>query len=190
MNKTVMKAALLAAFGVVAIAPLAASAANTSIGTVTINGAIVTSTCNVNSPTVTLPTVDTGTLASTGSTAGWTSFSVTLSGCSTVSGATKVFPYFSGSNVNTSNGYLNNNYTGTGSASNVEIALSNGQSTAVGTVLALQNASGSQNVTAQALPTTGTSTINFNFYAGYVAATAAATAGGVATTVQYDLNYQ
>jgi major type 1 subunit fimbrin (pilin) len=190
MNNNVMKAALLAAFGVAAIAPLAASAAtNTSTGTVSISGTIVTSTCNVNSPTVVLPTVDTGTLAAINSTAGWTSVTITLTGCSSVTGATKVFPYFSGSNINTSSGFLNNAYTA-GTASNVQVALSNGQSAASGTALTLQNASGYQNVTAQALPTSGTSNINFNFYAGYVAATAAATAGGVSTTVQYDLNYQ
>jgi major type 1 subunit fimbrin (pilin) len=192
MKKTILTAALLTAVGVAAVAPQARAAGNTSAGTITITGSVVTSTCNVavngtsGNGTVTLPTVDTGTLSTTLSTAGWTSFPITLTGCGTsVSNGTttytKVFPYFTGTSVDSTSGYLDN--TGT---SNVQVALSNSAGTG-STAVKLNQPSGSQNITAQTL---SASAITFTLYAGYVAQTAAATAGTVNTTVQYDLNYQ
>lgn len=196
MKKLLLSAVLVASLGAVAVA----NAANTSTGTITINGQIVSSTCNVaindsNNPTITLPTYDTGALATAGAATGWTAFTMVLSGCTAVTGVptpgtnpTKVFPYFTGTNIDTTTGYLKNTITSGSGGSNVEIALSNGQTATAGATgaLALAAASGSQNVTAQLL----SGNPSFTFYAGYVANGAAATAGAVSTTVQYALNYQ
>jgi major type 1 subunit fimbrin (pilin) len=187
MKKTLLTAALLTAFGVAAVAPQA-QAANSSSGTITFSGTLTASTCTVavnggaSTTTVTLPTtplVD-GVLASSGTSAGWTAVTLTLSGCTGLTGYTKVYPYFSGTGIDTTTGYLNN----TGTATNVEVALSNTNS--LTNVLTLQGASGAQNAGTQLLSAT---TPTFAYYAGYVA-TGAATAGGVTASVQYTLNYQ
>ena len=155
MKKTLLTAALLTAFGVAAIAPQASQAATASSGTITINGQVVTSTCNVNingsgaNPTVTLPTVDANSLATAGSSAGWSAVTIALSGCAPVSGVTKVVPYFFGANVDTSNGYLKNT---TGGGSNVEIALSSTESLTGALALngSVTPTTNTQNSTAQA----------------------------------------
>lgn len=191
MKKTLFTAALMAAFGVAAFAPQAFAAGNTSSGTITINGSVVTSTCNVTvngtsgNGTVTLPAVDTGSLSTAGTSAGWTSFPIVLSGCGTsvTDGTTtysSVAPYFYGTSVDATSGFLDN--TGT---SNVQVALSNSPNTT--SALKLNLAAKNQNVTAKTL---SASNITFTFYAGYVAQTAGATAGTVSTTVQYNLAYQ
>jgi major type 1 subunit fimbrin (pilin) len=187
MKKTLLTAALLTAFGVAAVAPV--RAANTSSGTITFNGSLTASTCTVavnggsSTTTVTLPTTPlvNGVLGSAGTSAGWTAVTLTLSGCTSLTGYTKVYPYFSGSGIDTTTGYLSN----TGTATNVEVALSNTNS--LTNVLTLQNASGNQNAGTQLLSAT---TPTFSYYAGYVATTGAATAGGVTASVQYTLNYQ
>ena len=91
-----------------------------------------------------------------------------------------MYPYFTGSQIDTGNGYLKN--TGT---SNVEVALSNTNSLA--NPLTLQNGSGNQNAGTQLL---SASTPTFSYYAGYVAPSGGVVAGGVSTSVQYALNYQ
>lgn len=194
MKKTLITAALLTS--AVAIAPLAAFAAtNTSSGTITINGQIVTSTCQVSvngsgaSTTITLPTVDTGTLNAANSTAGWTALKIALTGCSAVTGLTKntVLPNFElGANTDATNGYLKN--AASGGATNVEIVLSNDQT--LTNSVKLNQASGSQNA-GTAAPLTGTgSNPTYTYYAAYVSPAGGATAGAVSTSVQYDLVYQ
>jgi|APAra7269096768_1048522.scaffolds.fasta_scaffold06441_2 major type 1 subunit fimbrin (pilin) len=187
MKKLLLSAVLAASF-----VALSANAA-TSTGTITIKGQVVSSTCNVavngsQSPTITLPTYDTNALAAVNASAGWTPVTMALTGCTAVSNLTSntVFPYFTGSNIDTTTGYLKN-ATGAGN-SNVQVAFSTSQSLAG--ALTLQSASGAQGAGSVALPTTGTANLSFTYYAGYVAATAAATAGAVNTTVQYALNYQ
>ncbi|MGH8157797.1 MAG: fimbrial protein [Rhodanobacter sp.] len=186
MNKTLLSAALIAGFGVAAFT---ANAANVSSGTITITGNVVTSTCAVTvngsaNPSVALPTIDTGTLSANGSSAGWTAVTVTLTGCSAVGGVTKVTPYFWGSNINSTNGYLNNTSTGGSSAF---VALSNAQSTTG--ALTLAGSYGAQNAGNGTLPTTGTATLTFPYFAGYVAPTGGASAGAVNTSVNYYLVY-
>jgi major type 1 subunit fimbrin (pilin) len=187
MKKTLLTAALLTAFGVAAVAPQA-RAANTSSGTITFSGQLTASTCTVavnggnSTQTVTLPTTPlvNGVLSASGQSAGWTAVTLTLTGCTGLTGYTKVYPYFTGPGIDTTNGYLSN----TGSATNVEVALSNGSS--LTNVLTLQGASGAQNAGTQLL---STPTPTFAYFAGYVA-TGAATAGQVTASVQYTLNYQ
>lgn len=185
MKKLLLSAVLAASF-----VAISANAATTSSGTITIKGQVVSSTCNVavngsQSPTITLPTYDTNTLLS-GVSAGWTPVTMSLTGCTAVTGMTQVFPYFTGTSIDTTSGYLKN-ATGAGN-SNVEVAFSTTQS--ISGALSLQNASGAQGVTPANLPTTGTNAPSFTYYAGYVAYGANATAGAVNTNVQYALNYQ
>lgn len=190
MKKTILTTVLLTAFGVAALAPQARAATPVSSGTITFTGSLTASTCSVAvnggaaSQTVVLPTtplVD-GVLGTAGSSAGWTAVTLTLTGCSGLTGYTKVYPYFTGASIDATTGYLNNT---SGTATNVEVALSNAQNTSG--ALTLQNASGAQNEGTQLLSAT---TPTFSYYAGYVATTAAATAGSVSTSVQYNLNYQ
>ncbi|GLQ49044.1 fimbrial protein [Dyella flava] len=188
MKKTLLTAALLTAVGVAAVAPQA-RAANTSSGTISFTGSLTASTCTVavnggtSSPTIPLPTTPlvNGVLGTAGSSAGWTAVTLTLSGCTSLTGYTKVYPYFSGGGIDATTGYLSN----TGTAGNVEVAMSNQQS--LTGVLTLQNTTGNQNAGTQLLSAT---TPTFSYYAGYVATGGAATAGGVSASVQYTLNYQ
>lgn len=182
MNKLLLSAALAATLGVVASAN---AATNSSGGTISFTGTIVTSTCGVLvnnsvSPSIQLATVDTGSLPA-GTSGGWTPVNMVLSGCTAITGYTKVIPHFTGQNIDATNGYLKNTTTG---GSNVEVALSTNQSTAG--ALSLQAASNAQGAGSMLLSASG---VTFNYYAGYVAS-AAATAGGVSTSVQYELDYQ
>jgi major type 1 subunit fimbrin (pilin) len=188
MNKTLLSAALIAGFGVAAFAPQAAQAVGAnSGGTITITGAIAASTCNmlvngVASPTVVLPTTMTNALAIAGSTSGWTSVSMVLSACTTIAPYTTVTPFFSGANIDAGTGYLKN----TGSALNVEVALSPNQS--LTNVLTLAGTVGNQGVASTSLSAAGGAT--YQLYAGYVAQAGGAGAGSVSTSVVYALNYQ
>lgn len=181
MKKLLLSAVLVASLGAVTVANAATG------GTITINGQVSSSTCNVTiggsaSPTITLPTMI-DVMLPQGTSGGWTAFTMSLSGCTTIGSYTKVFPYFTGTQIDAANGYLKNATVG---GSNVEVVLSNAQNTT--NALTLQNGSGNQNAGSASL-SAGTAT--FNYYAGYIApAGAGATAGGVNTTVQYALNYQ
>ncbi|WP_430392298.1 fimbrial protein [Dyella sp. 20L07] len=188
MNKLLLSTALAAIVGVASLAPQAASAAD---GTITINGQITSATCTINinglgaSPTITLPTVQTSDFTASGTAAGYTAVTIALSNCAAGSGTpavTKVLPYFEqGLNTDLANGYLKN----TGTATNVEVMLSNSASTASKVNLAA--ASGAQNAGTAALISGNPS---FTYYASYISTAASVTAGTVSSTVQYSLNYQ
>jgi major type 1 subunit fimbrin (pilin) len=190
MKKILLTASLLTAFGVAAVAPQVSSAAGANSGTITINGTLTASTCTVSingngaSPTVTLPNTPLvmGTLSTAGASTGWTQVQLTLSGCTALNGYANVYPYFTSTNIDSTTGFLKN---AGGSATNVEIALSNQQSTTG--ALTLQSASGAQNAGSQSITAANPT---FTYYAGYVATGGASTAGSVTTTVQYSLNYQ
>jgi major type 1 subunit fimbrin (pilin) len=186
MNKTLLSAALIAGLGVAAFAPQAANAAPNSGGTITITGAIAASTCSVAvagsaSPTIVLPTTMTNALATAGASSGWTASNIVLTGCTVIAPYTTVVPFFSGANIDTTTGYLKN----TGTATNVQVALSSTQS--LTGALTLQGLSGAQGLAPTPLATGGTTT--YTLYAGYVAQ-GASTAGSVSTSVIYALNYQ
>lgn len=180
MNKTLLSAAMIAGFGIAAVAPQAHAAD----GTININGAVTGSTCVVKvngavSPaTITLPTVSTTALSAVGATAGQTAFSINLSGCAGTPTATAASTYFeNGPNVNAA-GRLKN----TGTATNVDVQLVNSDNSVI--------------TAGSAAPSTGSgvSTISANaatlsYYARYYA-TAAATAGTVASSVQFSVIYQ
>lgn len=178
MNKTLLSTALVATLGALAFVPAAQAA---STGIINITGKVIADTCTISvnssaTSTVTLPTVTTNALSTVGSTAGKIPFTIGLTGCdSNVSGA---LMSFSGSNVDTSTGNLNNSLTTNNS--NVQVQLLNSSGTAINTnsqanapLIAVANSAGSTTM-----------------YAQYKATNAAATAGLVSTSVNFTLTYQ
>jgi major type 1 subunit fimbrin (pilin) len=183
MKKTLLTAALLTAFGVAAVAPSAASAAD---GTITITGKVVANTCtfSVNggsaSSTVQLPVVFTTALTAAGNVAGNTPFTIKVSGCDP--NLTSVQEQFGGSNINATDGNLKNIATATSPqtvAGNVEVQLLSG----TGAVINLNNNNNSP------VGTLSSGGVTLSYQAQYYA-TAAASAGQVSTTVTYTTQYQ
>lgn len=178
-------AAVLA--GAMALAPQAAQAAPD--GTITFNGKIITSTCTINAGTpnltVTLPVVYANgtTLSAAGNVAGLTPFTFNLTACPTTPSGLQVASFFSGTNIITT-GTDKGNLGNTGSATNVDVQLLNGDSTPID--LSGADASG-QNSEYATISGTGTGTLNYN--AQYYA-TGSAGAGTVTTSVEYTLVYQ
>ena len=173
-----MKKIILAA-SALALGSVAAHAAD---GTVTINGKVTDQTCKVSANskdiTVTLPTVGVGSLATAGTTAGRTPFTINLENCK----AGEVSAFFeTGGNVDAASGRLNN----TGDASNVQVQLLSDSSVVIPV---LANATQADVTTKATVENDGDSAA-LNYYAEYYA-TGAATAGNVATSVQYTINYQ
>ena len=173
-----MKKIILAA-SALALGSVAAHAAD---GTVTIKGMVTDQTCEVNANskdiTVTLPTVGVGSLGSAGTTAGRTPFTINLENCK----AGDVSAFFeTGGNVDAASGRLNN----TGGASNVQVQLLNDSSVFIPV---LANATQAPVTTKATVASEGGSAA-LNYYAEYYA-TGVATAGDVATSVQYTINYQ
>ncbi|WP_266183687.1 fimbrial protein [Dyella humicola] len=186
MNKLLLSAAMVAVFGVTALAPQSASAVD---GTITINGKVVAQTCTVDgnaygtqdNVTVTLPLVLAPVLATAGATAGKTGFNLVVANCD--SSLSTVQTYFSGGNIDAATGNLNNP---AGGATNVQVQLLNSSST----VMPLNGA----NATAQQSPvvtltTSGTTKgATLSYFAQYISK-GAATAGAVNPTVQFTMIY-
>ena len=173
-----MKKIILAA-SALALGSVAAHAAD---GTVTINGMVTDQTCEVSANskdiTVTLPTVGVGSLATAGTTAGRTPFTINLENCK----AGQVSAFFeTGGNVDAASGRLNN----TGNASNVQVQLLSDSSVVIPV---LANAAQAP-VTTKATVAKDADSAALNYYAEYYA-TGDATVGNVATSVQYTINYQ
>lgn len=138
-------------------------------------------TCEVSANskdiTVTLPTVGVGSLATAGTTAGRTPFTINLENCK----AGDVSAFFeTGGNVDAASGRLNN----TGTAGNVQVQLLSDSSEVI---RVLANAAQAPVTTKATVANDGSAALNY--YAEYYA-TGAATAGEVATSVQYTINYQ
>lgn len=182
MNKTLLSAALIAGFGIAALAPQAARATD---GTITFAGKIVANTCTIGSSsgptgttgtasfTVTLPTVASGALGTTaGTVAGATPFSINLSACSTTTGSVKTY-FEPGLSVN-GNGRLTTNIT------NLDLQLLNDSQSPI-------------NLNTQAGTTTATIASNaatLKYFAQYYnTSTAAIAAGTVSASVNYTVVY-
>lgn len=170
-----MKHKLLAlATAAAALTPMISSASD---GTITFTGAVSAVTCTIGTPsfTVTLPTVSTSTLATSGAVAGATRFAIALSGCS--GGATANAFFEAGPNVDSTTGRLKNTVSGT----NVELQLL----TTAGTVINLSKPYGSQNTSTTAI-VSNAATLEYvvQYYA-----TAASVAGNVNSTVTYSVVY-
>ena len=175
-----MKKIILAA-SALALGSVAAHAAD---GTVTINGMVTDQTCEVSAGsediTVTLPTVGVGSLATPGTTAGRTPFTINLENCK----AGEVSAFFeTGGNVDAASGRLNN--TGADGAQNVQVQLLSDSSVVIPVLANAAQAA----VTTKATVANDGDSAALNYYAQYYA-TGAATAGNVATSVQYTINYQ
>lgn len=159
------------------------TAALAADGTVNFTGKVTAQTCTVadgsKDKTVTLPTVPTSALASSGTTAGDTAFTLQLTDCS----AGDVYTYFlPGANV-LANGNLKNT-AGTSAATNVEIALYNADNSKIllGQPAASQN---SKPVNLSA----GGQDASMNYVAKYFA-TGVSTAGDVASSVDFNIAYK
>lgn len=173
MKKIILAASALA---------LGSVAAHATDGTVTINGKVTDQTCKVSANskdiTVTLPTVGVGSLATAGTTAGRTPFTINLENCK----AGQVSAFFeTGGNVDAASGRLNN----TGNASNVQVQLLSDSSVVIPV---LANAAQAP-VTTKATVAKDADSAALNYYAEYYA-TGKAGAGDVATSVKYTINYQ
>lgn len=180
MKKIVFAAAIIAAFGAVN----AAEAAST--GTITFNGELTATTCDVvvggqaADATVTLPTIGTSQLTAAGQTAGRTNFPMALSNCAgTLKTASAYFE--DGSSVDTTTGRLNNL---TGTATGVQLQLLDGQ----GTRSVIKVGDSSQ-ITNNGMVDISTGTANLNYDVQYYA-TAATTAGTVVSNVVYSIQYK
>lgn len=192
MKKTLLTAAMIAAFGVAAIAPRMASAVD---GTITVTGTIVSNTCKVgsgspNNFTVTLPTISTSALTGSGAVAGSTAFSIAVSGCGTTGTPSKVTAYFEpGSTIDTSNGNLTNQ-AASGGSTGVEVRLLNGSGSTANAFspIVLGAASASQNSGSFTISSSGTATMNY--YAEYYQSLASVGAGSFTSSVQYTMLYQ
>ena len=166
-----------------AVLELTAAGAHASDGTITFNGALTANTCTINGNgtskkdfTVTLPTVSTSTLTAAGQTAGTTSYTIALTGCSGGSSAS-VF-YEAGATVDASDGRL---VVATGGATNVKLQLLNSDGTQIkaGYSPDLQNSE-------PADITSGEATLSYQvqYYA-----TGATGAGAANSSVVYSVDY-
>lgn len=181
MKKTLLSAALMAGFGIAAFAP---QAANATDGTINFTGAVTGSTCVVKingaagPATVTLPTVSTTALSAAGATAGQTAFAINLSGCAGSPTATKASTFFeNGPNVNAAGRLAN-----TGTATGVDVQLVNSDNSVI-------TAGSAAPTSGAGVATITASAATLNYYARYYA-TAAATPGSVASSVQFSVIYQ
>lgn len=178
-----MKSALISSLVAAGILATVSANAVASDGTITFNGELTSATCDVGvnstgsaNATVTLPTLSTGSLASTGTTAGATSFTIDLSSCTDLT--TSAYAYFeSGANVDTTTGRLNNN----GTATNVEVQLKDSS----GSTIEIGSSNQSTSPVAESL-SSGSATLA---YSAEYYATGAAGAGTVSTSVTYSIEY-
>jgi major type 1 subunit fimbrin (pilin) len=191
MNKTLLSAALIAGFGVAALAPQAARAVD---GTVSITGTITAGTCVVGTGSpytdaVVLPTVQTTALTgAVGTIAGSTPFSIGVTGCAVTAGHT-LTTYFepANANVDTTTHSLKN----TGTATGVEVELLNGAGAASGgaalSQILLGNPAATQNSGSYTVSASGGATLNY--YAQYYASAATVAAGSVSTSETFTMIY-
>jgi len=177
----------IAAIAVVVAASAPAITFAASANTINFQGEVTTQTCavsvngNAANPTVLLPTVSTADLQATGSTAGMTSFTVGVTGCTAPTSATPIKTVFVGNQVD-SNGNLGN----TGTAASVALQLLDPTSPSTPF-----NLSGTTGYAATGLNlAAGASSATHDFAVRYYSATGNATAGSVLGSVQYAVSYQ
>lgn len=169
-------------FAVSAMASQFASAAPTT-GTITFTGALVADTCIINGGasndfSVSLPSVQTSSLAAAGQTAGDTPFSIALTGCSP-SVPVRAFFSSASSGIDGATGRLKN----TGLATGVEVQLLNSASAPI----ALNNSTAAtQGDTIKTTNATGGATLT---YTARYFASAATSAGSVNSSVMYEIVY-
>lgn len=189
MKKLTLAASLVLGFGLVANA-------NAVDGSVTFNGKVVNQTCTVTTDkqnqTVELPTVQSSSLKTAGTTAGETPFTISLTGCNTktTSKTTKVKAFFlpNATYVDETTHNLINKATDT-VANNVQIQLLNKDLTVikVGENVTDQNVKGTD--INDAGKADGAVTAELKYFARYYA-TAQAGVGNVNSKVEYNIVYE
>lgn len=174
---------LIAAISSISLFSLTANAAST--GTITFNGELTSSTCDVvvdgqtADATVTLPTVSNTMLAAAGDTAGQTGFNISLENCTGTIATAKAF-FEAGPTVDLSTGRLTNN----GLATNVSLQILDGSNGAA--PIEVGNAS-------QVANTTGVDASSGAADLPYMVqyyAEGATGAGTVESSVTYTIHYQ
>lgn len=152
--------------------------------TINFQGEVADQTCvvsingNASTPLVLLPTVPSSSLATAGTTAGQTPFTISLTGCTASTSATAIKTVFVGNNL-TSNGRMGN----TGNASNVSLQLVDPATPA--TALDLTGQVGNPGLSLAANATSASHDFAVEYYSEGVA-----TPGSVLGSVQYAVSYQ
>ncbi|MBS0041125.1 type 1 fimbrial protein [Shewanella sp. M16] len=152
--------------------------------TITFQGEVSDETCevaingNTGNQTVLLPTIPATALAAVSATAGETSFTISVSGCSAAASALPIDTVFVGSSV-TSNGNLGN----TGSAQGVSIQLLDA---VAGSPVDLTNGASVTGLNVAI----GETSASHDFAVQYYAEDATVIAGSVISSVQYAISYQ
>ncbi|MGL4205565.1 MAG: fimbrial protein [Aeromonadaceae bacterium] len=164
-----------------ALAPTLSQAAD---GSIAVTGKIVANTCTISSGTagkhtVTLPTVSTSTLANQNDVAGRTPVTISLTGCTPPTGKVALF-FEPGAGTNMANGHLKN--TAATGGSNVEVQLLNADLSPI-VLNAPKATQNSQEVDLSA------GAANLTYFAQYIAATGAATAGDVTANSDFTITY-
>lgn len=178
-----MKKCLLGTVVALAVSSVAMPA-GASVGTITINGKLTQSTCTVKidggsaDAVVTLPTLPTSDLAKDGDTAGTTAFTMNLTNCKPATGSVRAY-FEHGTAVDAATGRLNN--TNAAGAKNVQVELLDAKMNAlhIGNTSQRANAAGELQDGA----------VNLVYQARYHA-TGASTAGELATSVTYSIDYE
>lgn len=199
MKKTILSAVLTATFGLAALAPQLASAAD---GTITFNGQITDTTCTVTGSggaagtgniTVTLPTVSASALAAAGQSAGDRGFSLVLGGganCTNGKTGAMWVETTATPALDTATGALKNQAAG--GATNVQVRLVNPANTQpinLGINAAVTNGATVIAASNQPAATIAGNTAELKYVAQYLAVGGAATAGAVTTFLTYSMQY-
>lgn len=177
-----MKILFPVAFGAAALMSSAAFAE--SLNTLTFKGEVTEQTCSVvvngssARPVVLLPTVSKSELTTASSSAGLTTFTVGVSGCTADSSALDIKTLFIGTNV-TPDGNIANS----GTATNVELQLLSDSSGS--SVIDLGNPAAVSGISIPAGETAG----QHDYAVQYFSPTGGATAGSVVGVVQYAVSY-
>lgn len=177
-----MKTLLPVAFGATVL--LSSAAFADAANTITFKGEVTEQTCSVTvngssaRPVVLLPTVSKSDLAAATDTAGLTTFTLGVSGCTVDTADLQIKTLFIGTNV-TSSGNLENS----GTATNVELQL---MTDATGTSpIDLSNPTAIAGMTVLA----GETTAEHDYAVQYYTPTGSAGAGTVVGVVQYAISY-
>lgn len=187
MKKSIVALLISTCLGISTYSALAETNNNGSVGTITFNGKIVDTTCTINNSkgtdfTVTLPTISKSLLAAQGNTAGDTTFSLELTGCT----GTKALAYFYNDDHVTDNGRLENQAS-VAKAKNVTVQLANFDGSAIDVTKDANQSSGQRST---AYPFGNNDKLSLKYKARYYAESAGVTAGDVTAKVQYVIAYQ
>jgi major type 1 subunit fimbrin (pilin) len=183
MKKLAIVASLVTVFGSVGMAQAV------STGIITFNGELTATTCNVNvdgqgtDATITLPTIGTSQLSAATQTAGRTGFVMALSDCAGTLPTASAF-FEAGTSVEQTTGRLKNM---TGTAGLVSLQLRDGSSASQAVIKAGDQSQRDATMYVPYSTTSGTATLP---YAVEYYAEGETTAGTVASSVVYSIQYK